>query len=282
MYPVSGPQGSEGLVRLAIGSSSVGCPSASHPAVECEGKALTIELRTVAAARRVRLTLSDGRRVSSPVAHVPGKLGGPAGVYYQAVPASAGAPRRLEELGARGRVLRTIALGHTPRCPRPPVEEPKRRTRALATGALPGGGTFTIDGTDTTYEKHASFALRAEIETLASSAGFSESSESSRPARKFTPQLETACQPSEFAIVYGLLRQPGDVVLARTTTGLVALRKVRIPKALHAGGVLAYAALPSVPQEVVVQTRKGRKVSATNLQTKARDTREVCEGEAEG
>ncbi len=78
------------------------------------------------------------------------------------------------------------------------------------------------------------------------------------------------------------MRKPGDVVLARTTTGLVPLRKVKIPKALHAGGVLAYAALPSVPEEVVVQTRKGRKVSATNLQTKARDAREVCEGEAEG
>ncbi len=282
VYPVSVGQGSEGIVRLAIGSSSEGCLSGAQPAVECEGKALTIELRTVAAARRVRLTLSDGRRVSSPVAHVPGKLGGPAGVYYQAVPGSAGAPRRLEELGARGRVLRTIALAHTPRCPPRPVEEPKRRTRALATGALPGGATFTIDGTGTTYEKHTSFALRVELETFASFAGFSESSGSSRAPRRFTPQLETGCQPSEFAIVYGLLREPGDVVLARTTTGLVPLRKVKIPKALHAGGVLVYAALPSVPQEVVVQTRTGRKVSATNLETKARDSREVCEGEAEG
>ena len=78
------------------------------------------------------------------------------------------------------------------------------------------------------------------------------------------------------------MRKPGDVVLARTTTGLVPLRKVKIPKALHAGGVLVYAALPSVPQEVVVQTQEGQEGFSHEPPTKARDAREVCEGEAEG
>ncbi len=100
--------------------------------------------------------------------------------------------------------------------------------------------------------------------------------------RRSCPNSKPAAGPAEFAILYGLLRKPRDVVLARTASGLVALRKVKIPKALHAGGALVYVALGSVPEEVLVRTPTGRTLSRTNLAGKARDAREVCQGEAEG
>lgn len=275
------------LLEISSGGASEACVPASHAVVECEERVLTIELRTVAAARRVRLALSDGRRVSSPVSHITSKLGGPAGLYYQALNGPSPKPVKLEELGAHGRVLRTIAL-RPPRCPRPQSREPRSKTRTLASGTLPGGEQFRIAGTLTTYRGRKSFGLEAEL--LAE--GLGGSSEASgeigaiggarRSGHAFAPELETGCRPAEFALVYGLLRKPHDVVLARTSNGLVALRKAKIPKALHAGGALAYVALGSVPQEVVVRTPTGRTVSSTNLAGKARDAREVCEGEAEG
>ena len=100
-----------------------GCLSASHPARGCLGSTIGLELRTVPAARRVRLTLSNGRQVTSKVFRIPRKLGGPGGVYYQALKGPSPTPVKLEELGARGRVLRTFTLAHASRCPAPRSEE---------------------------------------------------------------------------------------------------------------------------------------------------------------
>ncbi len=75
---------SEGDFEISIGGGG-GCLASAHAEVGCERNVITVELRTVAAARRVRLTLSDGRQVTSGVSHIPAKLGGPSGVYYQAV-----------------------------------------------------------------------------------------------------------------------------------------------------------------------------------------------------
>jgi hypothetical protein len=150
---------------------------------------------------------------------------------------------------------------------------------------LPGGGTFTINGTLTTYDKRTSFELEAEVPSEASGSGsivgFAIGGGRQSP-RPFAPKLDTGCRPAEFAIVYGLLGEPRDVVLARTASGLVPLSKAKIPHGLNAHGVLAYAALPSVPEEVIVRNSKGKTVSATKLATEARDAREACEGEAEG
>ncbi len=104
---------------------------------------------------------------------------------------------------------------------------------------------------------------------------------SARAQRTFATQLDKGCRPSEFAIVYGVLHAPRDVVLARTATGLVALAHVKIPAGLHAHGVLAYVALPSVPEELVVRTPAGKTVATISLASAAHAAREVCEGEAE-
>ena len=263
-----------------------GCLSASHPARGCLGSTIGLELRTVPAARRVRLTLSSGRQVTSKVFRIPRKLGGPGGVYYQALKGPSPTPVKLEELGARGRVLRTFRLAHTSRCPAPRRKKPVRRTRTLVEGKLPAGTPFSIRGISTKAGKHTSFELRAEVANepfslLTLLAGEEGAFGSARAQRAFATQLDKGCRPSEFAIVYGVLHAPRDVVLARTATGLVALAHVKIPAGLHARGVLAYVALPSVPEELVVRTPAGKTVATISLASAAHAAREVCEGEAE-
>jgi len=280
--------GGSGILALGIsGSSGQGCLSPNHPATQCEQGVLTIELRTVPAARRVRLTTGAGRRVSSRVAAIPRRLGGPGGIYYQALKGPPPGAITLEELGARGKVLRTITIAHPQKCNALKRERPSRRTRTLAGGTLPGGGTFTIEGTLTTFGKHKSFELEAETSGEASGGGgaleaLSAISLGPHGAPAFETQLKTGCEPAEFAILYGVLRHPRDTVMVRAAGTLVPLRRAAIPKRLHAGGELAYIALPGVPEELIVRTPKGKTVLHEDLRKSARDAHEVCEGEAEG
>jgi hypothetical protein len=55
-----------------------------------------------------------------------------------------------------------------------------------------------------------------------------------------------------------------------------------MPASLDLGAVLAYIALPSVPSELLVRTRTGRIVQRERLTRQERESKETCEGEAEG
>jgi hypothetical protein len=94
--------------------------------------------------------------------------------------------------------------------------------------------------------------------------------------------MKTGCQPHEFAILYGILKARKDRVLVRTATGLDPLRLARIPSSLHAHGVLAYTALPSVPRELLARKPDGKDVVTEKLTGVVKESRETCEGEAEG
>jgi hypothetical protein len=98
----------------------------------------------------------------------------------------------------------------------------------------------------------------------------------------FKPQASAGCQPQPYAIVYGLLKAPGDSVLALVSGKLVPLRTVAIPAHLHAGGVLAYGVFSPVPTELVIRNASGATVASENLSEAATESTETCEGEAEG
>ncbi len=72
------------------------------------------------------------------------------------------------------------------------------------------------------------------------------------------------------------------MVLARSSGSLRPLQRVRIPASLHTHGVLAYIALATVPNELLIRTPTGKTVFTEKLASRARTTREACEGEAEG
>jgi hypothetical protein len=280
---------SSGLIETGGGESST-CLSRSHhesPSVQCQDGNLTIEAQTLARARTVRLHLSDGRQITSPVAHVPARLGGPAGFYYQVVRGPSPVPVSLTEVDARGTALRNVNLPRTGKCTKPRRVRPTIRT--IAVGNLPQGPGFSILGErrpNFTGENH----LNLSIELAAAEAGgiLGEGSGSGAGGRTgskpspFALHLQTGCQPHEYVILYGLLSASRDTVLARNAGRLQPLRRVRIPASLHAHGVLAYVALPAVPSEVIVRTPKGKTVFTEKLAGKGREAKETCEGEAEG
>jgi hypothetical protein len=86
----------------------------------------------------------------------------------------------------------------------------------------------------------------------------------------------------EYAIVYGVLKDPWSSVLVRTSTALEALQRARVPASLRLGRGLAYIALPAVPVELLVRSRSGKVVARENLTRRSREARETYEGEAEG
>jgi hypothetical protein len=287
---------SNGEVREIDGTAvNEVCLSRSHliaPSVHCRGEMLTIEAQTLPRARTMRLRLSDGRQIASRVAVVPAKLGGPAGFYYQAVPGPS-PPVALTEVDAHGAVLRTVRLPHTARCPEQLPKRLRAVHRTIAHGALPQGPSFSIVGESHSRMGKIHFDLSVEIASEeAGEAGRLIGGDTStivvggRPRPKPSPplamQLKTSCAPHEYAILYGVLKAPTDTVLVQSSGGLQPLRQVRIPASLHAHGALAYIALPAVPSELLVRTPTGKTVFTENLTGRARDTRETCEGEAEG
>jgi hypothetical protein len=184
-------------------------------------------------------------------------------------------------------VLRTVKLPRTERCAKHRPETTSREIRSIVRGNLSHRGSFTITGERITGEYvKGSFHLRIEVapeEALGFGSIFAtEEGGSGRPSSPFKRQLKTGCQPQEYAIVYGVLKNRADTVLVRSAGVLEALHRARIPARLHLGPVLAYIALPAVPSELLVRTPSGKIVTRENLSRRARDARETCEGEAEG
>lgn len=281
-----------GIGRFGSSSDCLSRTQPQAPTVTCDGGLLTVEAQTPPSARRVRLTLSDRREVTSPVAIVPAKLGGPIGFYYEVLRGPSPIPVRLSELGARGRLLRTVTLPRQMGCKRPP--KPRNLFgHVIARGRLAQGPRFLIFARPShfLFDRGGPFGRRIEIMAVVASdfelGPFPEArplvvARRPRPhARPFTWRVATGCQPHEYAILYGLLRDPQDRVFVRGPDGLLPLRRARIPADLHVHGMLAYGALPSVPSEVVVRDSAGRTVLTASLSARARRAREVCEGEAE-
>ncbi|HEY7935481.1 MAG TPA: hypothetical protein VID48_16790 [Solirubrobacteraceae bacterium] len=78
---------------------------AEELSMTCPGDRVAIEAIVPAITRKIRVRLTDGRTLSSRVAEIPARDGGPLGVYFRAVPASGAWPVSLIELDAHGRRL---------------------------------------------------------------------------------------------------------------------------------------------------------------------------------
>lgn len=271
-------------------SSSDGtCLSRSHrlevPSVNCNSGRLTVTLETLPAARSVRLRLSDGHTISSPVIFVPPRLGGPAGYYYQVVRGPSPIPVALTELGARGRALHTAALPHIVECTEHPVKYFPGGIRTLVQEVAPNGGPpFAIVAERYRFLGKVYFELKLHIEATGNGGNESAGSEiffGTHP-RALEFQIEEGCKPHPYAILYSLLKKPGETVFSRTGATLTPWRTVPIPAGLHAGGVLVYTALSEPPEELIVRAPNGYTVAAEKLAPLATEARETCEGEAEG
>lgn len=232
---------------------------------------------------------------------MPRRLGGPAGLYYQAVRGPSPIPVSLTELDTHGNTLAVLKLPAVVECTKKLVKYFPGGLVELAHGNLPAGPSFSIHAERYRELGHIHFKLKftaSNEESLAGSGGgdllestgAAEAEGSSlvfpghpiQQPQAFERQTSSGCVPQSYAIVYGILRAPGDVVLARVSGTLIALSKVAIPARLHVGGVLAYGAFSPIPTELLTRDASGKLVSVdSNFATAAKATIETCEGEAE-
>jgi hypothetical protein len=286
-------EGGEKSVELTTGfGGTEACLSRAHPeraSVQCEEGLLTIAAQTLPRTRRVRLLLSDGREVTSNVALVPARRGGPLGFYYQVVRGPKPVPVSFAELDRHGKVLRTVKLPRSKRCVAHPFRYLPGGFRTIVNATVPQGPSYSIIGERVSFGGHVQSAVRLELGLDAESQGITNETGSivervegprARP-KPFELQVKTGCTPHEYAVLYGVLRDRRDSVVAQTVDARTPLRRAAIPSSLHIPGVLAYAAFPSMPSELVVRNPKGRLVMTRHLAGLARRSREVCEGEAE-
>jgi hypothetical protein len=179
----------------------------------------------------------------------------------------------LVELNAGGGVVLTLELPRY-RCVKPreePEEIPAART--LASGHTPEGEPFTIHSYGT-FNGQPSLGVDIGLEP--------ELSEPLFDATKAFPwSLSIGCAPHPYAIFYAILRPPGESVTARTPQGIVALNVVPLEPRLHAKGPLVYGVFSALPTELTVHGPNGSTVYTENLQAKATEAAQFCEGYTE-
>jgi hypothetical protein len=251
-------------------------PRYRHPAVFCEAGVETIQTAVPPSVRSARLLLADGRTIESRVIRVPRRDGGPAGIYAQEIRGSSNHAVSLVELNAGEDIV--LAL-HLPQyhCvkPRGQSETGLPTSTELATGHTPEEEPFTIS-TFGTFNGQPSLSVDTGVNP--------ELNEIAIPpdvAKAFPWSLSIGCAPHPYAILYGILAPPGESVTARTPQGAVALNVVPIEPRLHAKGPLVYGVFSALPSELTVLGSSGSTIYTENVQAKATEATQFCEGYAE-
>jgi hypothetical protein len=250
-------------------------PQYRHPAVFCEEGIETIQTAVPAPVRSVRLMLADRRTIKSRVVRLPRRDGGPAGIYAQEIRGSTSHAVSLVELNTGGGVVLTVKLPQY-RCIESHTEpEGLRTSTELASARTPEGEPFTISafgGLNREPFLNVDIGVDPGINKPAIGPGASEA---------FPWSLSIGCAPHPYAIIYGILMPPGKSVVAQTTQGTVALNIVPAEPRVHAKGPLAYGVFSTLPTELMVLAANGSTISTENLQAKATEATQFCEGYAE-
>jgi hypothetical protein len=250
-------------------------PRYRHPALFCEVGIETIQAAVPASVRLVRLVLADGRTIESRVVRVPRGDGGPAGIYAQEILGSTSHAVSLVELNAGAGVVLTVGLPRY-RCVKSRKEpEGLLTSTELASARTPEGETFTISSFGSfNGEPFVSVDTGVNPELNEPPIG--------RDAGKVFPwSLSIGCAPHPYAILYGILVPPGESVVAQTPQGAVVLNVVPVEPRVQAKGPLVYGVFSALPTELTVLGANGSTVYTENLQAKATETAQFCEGYAE-
>jgi hypothetical protein len=250
-------------------------PKYRRPALFCEVGIETIQTAVPASVRSVRLVLTDGRTIESRVVRVPRRDGGPAGIYAQEIRGGTSHAASLLELNAGGGVVLTVKLPRY-RCVKPRKEPEELPTSTeLISGHTPEGETFTISAFGSINgEPFLSVDTGVDPELNEPAIGLGAS-------KAFPWSLSIGCTPHPYAILYGILAPPGKSVVAQTPQGAVALNVVPVEPRVHAKGPLVYGVFSALPSELTVLAANGSTVYTENLQAKATEAAQFCEGYAE-
>jgi hypothetical protein len=255
-------------------------PRYRHPALFCEAGIETIQAAVPASVRSVRLVLADGRTIGSRVVRVPRRYGGPAGIYAQEIRGSASHAVSLVELDDGGGVVLTVKLRRY-RCVKRRTEPEGLPTfTKLASGQTPEGEAFTISafGSFNAANLLAFLSVDIGVDPELNERAIGPAA----PAPKAFPwSLSIGCAPHPYAILYGILAPPGKSVMTQTPQGSVALNVVPVEPRLHAKGPLVYGVFSTLPSELTILAADGSTVYTENLQAKATEAAQFCEGYAE-
>jgi hypothetical protein len=250
-------------------------PQYRHPALFCEVGIETIQTAVPASVRSVRLVLADGRTIESRVVRVPRRDGGPAGIYAQEIRGSTSHAVSLVELNGGGGVVLTVELPRY-RCVKPRKEpEGLPTSTELASGRTPEGESFTISSFGSFNGEpflSVDTGVDPKLNELAIGPG---------TTKAFPWSLSIGCAPHPYTILYGILVAPGKSVVARTPQGAVPLNVVSLEPRVHAKGPLVYGVFSALPAELTVRGANGSTVYTEDLQAKAPEAVQFCEGYAE-
>jgi hypothetical protein len=244
-------------------------PRYRHPALFCEVGIETIQSAVPASVRSARLLRADGRTIESRVIHVPRRDGGPAGIYAQEIRGSTSHAVSLVELDVHGGVVVTLELPrYHCRKSRHESSTGLPTSKELASGHTPAGEPFAIRAFGT-FNGQPALGIDPEL------------SEPLFATKAFSWSLSIGCAPNPYAIFYAILRPPGEAVTARTPQGVVPLNVVPLEPRLRAKGPLVYGVFNALPTELTVLGANGSIVYTENLQAKAAEATQFCEGYAE-
>jgi hypothetical protein len=250
-------------------------PQYRHPALFCEVGIETIQTAVPASVRSVRLVLADGRTIESRVVRVPRRDGGPAGIYAQEIRGRTSHAVSLVELNAAGSIVLTLGLPRY-RCVTPRKEpEGFPTVTELASGRTPEGETFKIS-TFGSFNGEPSLSVDTGVDPEVNEPAIGLGA-----SKAFPWSVSIGCTPHPNAILYGILGPPGESVVARTPQGAVALNVVPVEPRVHAMGPLVYGVFSALPSELTVLGANGSTVYTENLQAKATEAAQFCEGYAE-
>ena len=115
----------------------------------------------------------------------------------------------------------------------------------IVEAGVPAGPRFAIVGVRYRLDGQVRFSLQIEIER----------SGGGEPARgldqsRLAWYFWAGCSPHQYAVVYAVLTVPHAMVLANVRGVLRPLHQVAIPSRLHTRGVLVYAVLPALPDDL--------------------------------
>jgi hypothetical protein len=256
-------------------------PHYHHPAVFCESGIETIQTAVPASVRSARLVLADGQTIHSRVTRIPRRRGGPAGIYAEEIRGSTSHAVSLLELNAGGGIVLTLKLPRYRCVKRRGESEGFPTVNNLASGRTPEGEPFTISAfgslnTDPSNILTPFLSIDTGVNPELNEPAIG------RGARKAFPwSLSIGCAPHTYAILYAILQPPGSSVVAQTSQGAIALNVVPIQPRLHAKGPLVYGVFSALPSELTVLGANGSTVYTENLQAKATEAAQFCEGYVE-
>ena len=239
----------------------------ARPKVGCSpGGRLVLHWRVEPTARSVQLILSNGHRITSSVMSVSSGLGGPAGLYYQAVHGPTPIPVEAREIGGASR---TEGVRRVMECTTILVKHVGRNEqRQFAKIPTPAGSLAVLNRVDRMLGKDYP-GLTAVLE------GSTHAIVGTGPLRLLPPlrwEARRICTgPSPFTVLYGAVKG-GYRVFARVGHRLYALRTKPIPIWVGLQGTLVYGVWSSVPHELIVQSTSGQIVEKMEIGNLIEDT----------